>query len=79
MRAYFLALAILSSLGCICFAIAQGQAYRGPDCTQFLHPDCETFARNNSADLVADNSRYGGYRAPVAIDDPDDPESPDNN
>jgi hypothetical protein len=79
MRAYLLASAILLFLGYVCFAIAQDQAFRGPDCAQYLHPDCATFARNSTADLVVGDRRYGGYPTPPAIDDPNDPDSPDDN
>jgi hypothetical protein len=79
MRAYLLASAILLFLGYVCFAVAQDQAFRGPDCAQYLHPDCVTFVRNSTADLVVDDRRYGGYPTPPAIDDPNDPDSPDDN
>ena len=79
MRAYLLASAVLLFLGYACFAIARDQVFHGPDCERYLHPDCVTFARNNATALVADDRRYGGYATPPAIDDPNDPDSPDNN
>ena len=79
MRTYLFASAILLFLGCACFAIAQEQAFHGPDCESYLHPDCATFARNNTFDLAADDRRYSGYPTPPAIDDPNDPDNPGNN
>jgi hypothetical protein len=79
MRAYLFASALLLFLGYVCFAIAQEQAFHGPDCTQYLHPDCATFARNNGSERVVGDRRYGGYPTPPAIDDPNDPNNPDDN
>jgi hypothetical protein len=72
-RTCLFALALLSCLGCICFAIAQEQALRGPGCARSLHPGCVAPAAMNASNLRADDSGPGGYLPPPAIDDPDDP------
>jgi hypothetical protein len=74
MRACLFALAVLFFLGSICFVIAQDQAVRGADCARSLHRNCVAPAQINASDLAEDDSRPGGYLAPRAIDDPDDPD-----
>ena len=74
LRACLFALALLSCLGCICFAVAQDRALRGPGCVRSLHQGCAAPAAMNASNLTADDRLPGGYLMPRAVDDPDDPD-----
>jgi hypothetical protein len=77
MRVYLFALTIFSLLGCVCFAIAREQTFRGPDYSRPSHTACVAYTRDNSAE--DDCGYFAGYPIPRAIDDPDDPDDQDNN